>query len=89
MKVIRRDVTIPNRHGLHLRPAAMFTQTVSGFKAAVYVIYNGQKAEGRSLLEILKLGVKEGSRVTLAIDGPDEKEAMEVLVDLFSADSRS
>ncbi|MFC4766754.1 HPr family phosphocarrier protein [Effusibacillus consociatus] len=81
--MIQREITVANCNGFHLRPAALFTQTASDFQSTVRILYNGQKAEGRNLLEILKLGIEEGSRVTLVIDGSDEKEAMEELLGIF------
>lgn len=81
--MIQRKITVPNRNGFHLRPATLFTRTAAAYQSAVKIIYNGQRAEGRSLLQILKLGVKEGSSVTLVVDGPDEAEAMQALLGLF------
>ena len=76
--------------GLHARPAATFVKKVaaSGLKVTVEPIVDGQpagKADGKSILSVLALGIKSGTTVRVTIEGDDtaalEAELKEILAD--------
>lgn len=71
------DHTIINPLGLHARLAALLAQECTSLKSAVTISCNGETAEGRNVLQILKLKAVKGSVLHIAIDGPDEDEAAE------------
>jgi phosphocarrier protein len=77
--VIRRSLTIRNRLGLHARAAARFVHTASRFRAQVSASRNGRTMDGKSILGILLLAAPQGTEIELAVDGPDEVEAMAAL----------
>ena len=68
-------VQIQNKAGLHARPASLFVKMASAFKSTI-IIYKGQKsANGKSIISIMGLGVKQGETILLKIDGPDADDA--------------
>ena len=77
--MIRREVTIVNRLGLHARAAARFVHTASRFRSQVTASRNGRTMDGKSILGILLLAAPQGTEIELAVDGPDEAEAMAAL----------
>jgi phosphocarrier protein len=83
--VIRREVRIRNRLGLHARAAARFVHTASRFRSRVTAGRDGRVMDGKSILGILLLAASQGTAVELAVDGPDEQEAMRALVELVEA----
>jgi phosphocarrier protein len=83
--VIRREVRVPNRLGLHARAAARFVHTASRFRSRVTAGRDGRVMDGKSILGILLLAASQGTLVELAVDGPDEQEAMVALVGLVEA----
>jgi phosphocarrier protein len=80
--LIRREVEIRNRLGLHARAAARFVHTANRFSSRVTVSRDGRTMDGKSILGILLLAASQGSRLQLAADGQDEAAAIEALVDL-------
>ena len=80
--MIRRELVIRNRLGLHARAAARFVHTASRFKSRVTAGREGRTMDGKSILGILLLAATQGSRIELCADGPDEEQAMLALVDL-------
>jgi phosphocarrier protein HPr len=80
--VIRREVRIPNRLGLHARAAARFVHAASRFRSRVTAGREGRVMDGKSILGILLLSASQGTVVEIAADGPDEQEAMTALVGL-------
>jgi phosphocarrier protein len=77
--VIRRSLRIRNRLGLHARAAARFVHTASRFRSQVTASRNGRTMDGKSILGILLLAAPQGTELELAVDGPDEAEAMAAL----------
>jgi phosphocarrier protein len=77
--VIRRSLRIRNRLGLHARAAARFVHTASRFRSRVSASRNGRTMDGKSILGILLLAAPQGTEIELAVDGPDEVEAMAAL----------
>ncbi len=69
------SLQIKNKAGLHARPAAMFAQKCSTFKATITILKDGKQANGKSLINLMGLSVKKGDTITLKIDGPDAAEA--------------
>jgi|Deesub1362A_J573_1020465.scaffolds.fasta_scaffold00927_7 phosphotransferase system HPr (HPr) family protein len=68
--------------GLHARPAAQFVQTASQFQSAITVANvndNAKPVDAKSILNILTLGVNQGTEIEISAQGPDEQEAIEAL----------
>lgn len=82
--MINREVTIRNEKGLHARPATFFIQKANTFKSSIWVEIEDRKANAKSLLGVLSLGVSQGDTVTLVADGADEEAAVNGLVELVA-----
>jgi len=81
--MIEKQLTILNKYGLHVRPSTSFSQTAQGFDSQITVtVPDGRRADGKSLLELLSLGIHGGTEISLTIDGDDEAEAMAAICQL-------
>lgn len=78
-------VKITNKTGLHARPATDFVKEAKKYKSNILVEFNGKKADGKSVLGILTLGVSQGSTIKIYVDGEDEREAVRALIDLINS----
>lgn len=78
----RCDVTIKNRLGLHARAAARFVHLASRFHAQIHVSRDGRVMDGKSIMGILLLSAACGTTITIAVDGPDEQDALTALCHL-------
>jgi phosphotransferase system HPr (HPr) family protein len=76
-------VTVSNAQGLHARPADLFARLANRFDAKVELIKDGQRADGKSILEILSLAATRGSLLTIEARGVDAWEAVEALARLI------
>ena len=83
--MMRREVTITNRLGLHARAAAKFVQLASRFRAHIRVSHGGRVMDGKSIMGILLLAAAQGTTITIASDGPDEQEALAALCHLVES----
>ena len=73
------DLLIQNPTGLHARPAKIFVNTAKQFKADIRVFHGEKKANAKSLISMLTLGVESGSQIRIVVDGEDEQGALEAL----------
>lgn len=81
--MIKREVTIKNRAGLHTRPASMLVRTASKFDADFYVQKDHYEINGKSIIGVMTLAAEQGATLTLIFDGEDEESASEAVVELF------
>ena len=84
--MVEAKVVVASKVGLHARPAAAFVQEALKHKCSVVLEAGGRKANGKSILEVLALGVKHGQEVILRTDGEGEKEASHNLCRLLTAE---
>ena len=80
-----KEVLVQNQVGLHARPATFFIQKANEFKSSIWVEKEERRVNAKSLLGVLSLGVVKGTSINLIADGPDEKEAVEALVELIAS----
>ena len=73
------ELVIHNPTGLHARPAKIFVNTAKQFKADIRVFHGEKKANAKSLISMLTLGVESGSQIRILVDGDDEVDALESL----------
>jgi phosphocarrier protein FPr len=76
------DLVVQNPTGLHARPAKVFVNTAKQFKSAIRIRHGKKKANGKSMISILTLGVKHGGKIRIQVKGSDEEEALQALEEL-------
>jgi phosphocarrier protein len=77
-------VTISNAQGLHMRPMQAFVTLASRFQSTVHVSkHDDQRVDGKSPWGLLSLGAEQGTELTLEVCGPDQKEALDALVEFL------
>ncbi|MEF3305020.1 HPr family phosphocarrier protein [Paenibacillus sp. GYB003] len=81
--MISKELTVLNEQGFHVRPAQLFTEKAAQFESNVRVRSEAGEADGKSMLELMTLGLARGSRLTVEADGPDEAEALQALAGLI------
>lgn len=80
--MIRRELPIRNRLGLHARAAARFVHTASRFRSRVTAGRDGRTMDGKSILGILLLAASQGTAIEVTTEGEDEERAMAALAAL-------
>ncbi len=72
--------------GLHARPANVWVKEAARFKSTIKVIKGHKQVDGKRLLPLLTLGVKQGESMDIIVEGEDEKEAIEALRKVVESD---
>ncbi len=78
--MLERTVIVANKVGLHARPAAEFVRLAARFDSEIKLTKDDLTIDGKSIMGVMMLAAEYGSRLTIAIDGRDEEEAMSALV---------
>lgn len=81
--MIRKDITIINRLGLHARAAAKLVTLASEFSSAIQLERGKKRVNGKSIMGVMMLAAGQGATIRVIVDGPDEQEAMESIENLF------
>ncbi len=77
------QITIINKLGLHARASAKFVSTAARFQSKLDVSKDQQTINGKSIMGVMMLAAKQGSVLTLQMDGPDEEDMAHALVNLI------
>ncbi len=76
---------VHNPTGLHARPAKVLANTAKKYKSDIVVWNGAKKANAKSMVSILTLGVEPGTTVRFEINGEDEADVAQVIEELVSS----
>ncbi len=79
MSVIKKQMIVKNKSGLHARPAALFVQVANKFDSRITVKRDGEEVNGKSIMGILMLGAEKDSVIIIEADGEDAQAALQEL----------
>lgn len=82
--MMKRDIRIVNKLGLHARASAKLTQEASRFASGIWLTRNSRRVNAKSIMGVMMLAAGLGSTVELETDGADEAAAMEAIAKLFA-----
>ena len=81
--MIERDIEIVNKLGLHARASAKLTQLAAKFQSDVWMTRNKRRVNAKSIMGVMMLAAGMGAKVTLEVDGSDEKACFDALAELI------
>ncbi|QVL47134.1 MAG: HPr family phosphocarrier protein [Thiocapsa sp.] len=74
--MIRKEIEILNKLGLHARASAKLVQCAGRFASHVEIERRGQSVNGKSIMGVMMLAASQGTRITVEAAGEDEDSAM-------------
>ncbi|MCK9329286.1 MAG: HPr family phosphocarrier protein [Candidatus Cloacimonetes bacterium] len=83
--MIRKKITIQNKLGLHARPCSLLVKTVNKFRSDVKIQKDDMLVNGKSIMGVMMLAAEHNSEIELIIDGVDEEDTLDAVVDLFNS----
>lgn len=81
--MLKTEITISNKLGLHARASAKLTKLAGSFPCEVFMSKGERRVNAKSIMGVMMLAAGVGSQVVLETDGPQEQEAMDALVALI------
>ncbi len=82
--MITKTVQIQNRSGLHTRPAATIVKMAAAYRSEFFIVKDGFRINGKSIIGVMTLAAEKGSELTLEFDGVDEDEACREISEYFA-----
>jgi len=80
--MIEKEIIIKNKTGLHARPAAIFVETADRFESEMELVFDGITVNAKSIIGVLSLGIGKGDKVLMRINGKDEEEVLEKMLEM-------
>ncbi|MDB6103949.1 MAG: phosphoenolpyruvate-protein phosphotransferase, partial [Gammaproteobacteria bacterium] len=78
--VFERSVLVLLEHGIHARPAASLAAAVKSLAVDVSVVFGARKANAKSPVGLMSLGVRKGDQIVIQAAGADAEVAIAALV---------
>jgi len=86
MPIIKKEIIVKNKQGLHARPAAMFVQVANKYDSRITLKNNSDEVNGKSIMGILMLGAEQGSVIIIEAEGEDAPMAIEELEKILTSE---
>lgn len=74
--MIRKELLIVNKLGLHARAASHLVKTASDFRSRITIEKGGARADAKSIMGLMLLAAAKGQSVAVTADGEDEVAAV-------------
>ena len=81
--MLKKNVVINNKLGLHARAAARFVETAAAYEADIRVKFGGKSVNGKSIMGLMMLAAAKGANLELVVQGRDEEKALSALAGLM------
>ncbi|MGL4420493.1 MAG: HPr family phosphocarrier protein [Gemmataceae bacterium] len=81
---VRRSIRINNPMGLHMRPAGAFASAAQKFSCRILVWKGTNRADGKSMLELMMLAAGQGTELIIESDGEAAAEALDILAEILA-----
>ncbi len=74
--MLKRELLISNKLGLHARASAKLTKLASEFSAEIWLSKGTRRVNAKSIMGVMMLAAGQGTRVTLEAEGSDADRAL-------------
>ena len=82
--MLKKDIEIINKLGLHARASTKLTQTASQFASEIWIEKTGRRVNAKSIMGVMMLAAAQGALVTVEATGVDEVAAMTAMETLIN-----
>ena len=83
--MIRKEVEIKNKFGLHARPASLLVKLASSFDCDIQLAKDDTEVNAKSILGVMMLAAGPGQRIAVIADGEGEADAVHAIVSLVES----
>lgn len=82
--MIDTTLDVINKLGLHARASGKLIDLTSRYRSTIRIGRGDQLVDGKNIMQVLMLGAGQGTRLRLWVEGPDEQDAAQAIVQLFA-----
>ncbi|GHT93194.1 phosphocarrier protein HPr [Betaproteobacteria bacterium] len=83
--MLRQEVEILNKLGLHARPSAKLAQLAGDFDCEIWMERGERRINAKSIMGVMMLAAGFGKRIMLETSGSDEADAMQAISELIAS----
>ena len=84
MSTVQREVTIPNKYGLHARPAMQLVELANRYEGKIEVSNGTLTVDVKSIMSVMRLAATKGTKLTFIAYSDGADEALDALVELVA-----
>lgn len=81
--MVRRSAEIRNKAGIHVRPSGVIMNEISTFSGQISLKHGDTTVEISNIMALLSLGLVQGDRIEIIVEGGDEEAEADKLRELF------
>lgn len=81
--MIKLSAEIKNPKGIHVRPSGIIFKAIMGYSGEITITKDGIDTILKDLITILTLGLHQGTKIDISIDGENENNMANILKELF------
>ena len=82
--MVRAEIEIANKLGLHARASAKLTQIAGSYGSEVWLEKGPRRINAKSIMGVMMLAAGKGSTIVVETDGNDEQQALEAILKLIA-----
>ena len=82
--MIKKNITIINKLGLHATAAPKLLDVASRFHSESKIIKSNSSVNAKSIMGLMMLGASKGTELEFVVEGDDEKEAITAIEELIN-----
>ncbi|GGL56013.1 phosphocarrier protein HPr [Sporolactobacillus putidus] len=82
---MEKTFVVTDETGIHARPATVLVSEASKFESNINIEYNGKKANLKSIMGVMALGIMQGAEFTVTTEGSDADEAVAAIEKVITA----
>ncbi|MBE6830287.1 MAG: HPr family phosphocarrier protein [Ruminococcaceae bacterium] len=75
--------SVQDEMGIHARPAGILAKEAKKYSSSVTISRDKSSADLKKLFAVMQLAVKQGEKIRVSVEGPDEGEAAAALERFF------
>jgi len=79
--MVSRTVIFTCDEALQMKAVAVLIQKASSFKSSIYLSRSGRRANAKSLLGVMSLGIENQAEIEVSADGDDQQAALDSLIE--------
>jgi len=79
---VSKQVLVGNELGIHARSAAGIAKLAKKAKSGIWLEKDGDRADAKSVIDILTLACLKGSQITIGVDDSSDAHVLEEIVNL-------
>ncbi len=84
--MITKKAIIHNDRGIHVRPSQVISTSMKGYSGSITIVSDMLTIYDTNTMDILSLGLVKEDEITIKVEGPEEQETNQKLVNLFETE---